>query len=341
MKIGLQIPSFTWPGEAAGIRAKLARDRALGGRCRLRQPVGDGPFLSDPRRRPGGSRDAGILFHAGLPGGRDRTRETGRPGDRRDLPPPGAAGQDRDHAGCALGRSRRTSDWGLAGSNARRWGWACPFLRSRRGSNASRRRCRSPGRCGQTTTGRTQAGTFSWRRRCALRSRSRRPHPPILIGGMGERKTLRLVAQYADACNLFARTGIDTIRAKLDVLKRHCEKLDRDYAEIEKTTLEHRASGRRAEVVQRMSSPNAGRWQPLAFSTASSTCRTCTRSSRCASLAGRSSPPCANSRSSRTNRPPTAAAARPYRGRAFRPWLWRGSSCSMGGTVRRRFLTCS
>jgi F420-dependent oxidoreductase-like protein len=64
-----------------------------------------------------------------------------------------------------------------------------------------------------------------------------KPHPSILIGGMGERKTLRLVAQYADACNLFARAGVETMRTKLDVLKSHCEKLRRDYAEIEKTTL--------------------------------------------------------------------------------------------------------
>jgi F420-dependent oxidoreductase-like protein len=64
-----------------------------------------------------------------------------------------------------------------------------------------------------------------------------KPHPPILIGGSGERKTLRLVAQYADACNLFARTGIEALRNKLEILKRHCEKIGRDYAEIEKTTL--------------------------------------------------------------------------------------------------------
>jgi F420-dependent oxidoreductase-like protein len=63
------------------------------------------------------------------------------------------------------------------------------------------------------------------------------PHPPILIGGMGEHKTLRLVAEYADACNLFSRTGVETLRAKLDALKRHCERLQRDYAVIEKTTL--------------------------------------------------------------------------------------------------------
>jgi len=62
-----------------------------------------------------------------------------------------------------------------------------------------------------------------------------RPHPPILVAGGGEKKTLRLVAQYADACNLFADAG--TVEPKLDILKQHCETLGRDYATIEKTTL--------------------------------------------------------------------------------------------------------
>ncbi len=59
-----------------------------------------------------------------------------------------------------------------------------------------------------------------------------RPHPPVLIGGGGEKKTLRLVARYADACNLFA--GADEAR-KLDVLRRHCEEVGRDYDTIYKT----------------------------------------------------------------------------------------------------------
>jgi F420-dependent oxidoreductase-like protein len=66
------------------------------------------------------------------------------------------------------------------------------------------------------------------------------PRPPILIGGGGEQKTLRLVARYADACNLFAapgEEGLNTLRHKLDVLRQHCEREGRDYNSIEKTVL--------------------------------------------------------------------------------------------------------
>src|SRR3984893_11668654 len=59
-----------------------------------------------------------------------------------------------------------------------------------------------------------------------------RPHPPIMIGGSGEKKTLRFVAKYADACNLFP--GPDLAR-KLDVLRAHCDAEGRDYDEITKT----------------------------------------------------------------------------------------------------------
>ena len=65
-----------------------------------------------------------------------------------------------------------------------------------------------------------------------------RPHPPILIGGSGERKTLRLVAKYADGCNLFARMGKDVLQHKLDVLREHCQAVGRPYEQIEKTTLD-------------------------------------------------------------------------------------------------------
>ena len=68
---------------------------------------------------------------------------------------------------------------------------------------------------------------------------------PILIGGGGERRTLRLVAQYADACNLFG--DLDTIRHKLNVLERHCADLGRDPADITKTKMTTLVAGRTVE----------------------------------------------------------------------------------------------
>jgi F420-dependent oxidoreductase-like protein len=64
-----------------------------------------------------------------------------------------------------------------------------------------------------------------------------KPHPPILIGGGGEKKTLRLVAQYADACNLFTQLGDEEVTRKLDILKQHCKDVGRKYDEIEKTAM--------------------------------------------------------------------------------------------------------
>ncbi len=83
-----------------------------------------------------------------------------------------------------------------------------------------------------------------------------RPHPPILIGGMGEKRTLRLVARYADACNLFAFAGAAEVGRKLDVLRRHCDSEKRDFEAIERTTLgtAHLAPGKQspADVIREL-----------------------------------------------------------------------------------------
>ena len=58
-----------------------------------------------------------------------------------------------------------------------------------------------------------------------------------MIGGAGEKRTLPLVAKYADACNLYAFEDLDIVRAKLDVLRHSCEKIGRPFEEIERTAI--------------------------------------------------------------------------------------------------------
>jgi len=65
-----------------------------------------------------------------------------------------------------------------------------------------------------------------------------KPHPPILIGGMGPKKTLRFVAKYGDACNFFGDVENEVLEQRLEILKKHCEDLGRPYEEIEKTILQ-------------------------------------------------------------------------------------------------------
>jgi len=62
-----------------------------------------------------------------------------------------------------------------------------------------------------------------------------KPHPPIMIGGGGEKQTLKLVAKYADACNIFG--SVETVKRKLAVLREHCRDVGRDYDSIVKSRL--------------------------------------------------------------------------------------------------------
>ncbi|MBS2037175.1 LLM class F420-dependent oxidoreductase [bacterium] len=72
---------------------------------------------------------------------------------------------------------------------------------------------------------------------------------PVLVGGMGEQKTLRMVAQYADACNLFQGPEVG---AKLEVLRRHCQALGRDFEGLAKTTLGVYVPGKRREFLREL-----------------------------------------------------------------------------------------
>ncbi|GAA2539475.1 LLM class F420-dependent oxidoreductase [Winogradskya consettensis] len=88
-----------------------------------------------------------------------------------------------------------------------------------------------------------------------------KPHPPILIGGGGEKKTLRFVAKYADSCNLFDSPEIGR---KLDVLREHCTNEGRDYDAIEKTATLALDPGAKGEKVDELIA-NATRLAGLGF----------------------------------------------------------------------------
>jgi F420-dependent oxidoreductase-like protein len=89
----------------------------------------------------------------------------------------------------------------------------------------------------------------------------RTPRPPIMVGGGGERRTLRLVARYADACNLFAMPGpegVAAVRHKLDVLREHCDREGRAYDDVRKTILYTARFTPTADVGARLADELAG-----------------------------------------------------------------------------------
>jgi F420-dependent oxidoreductase-like protein len=91
-----------------------------------------------------------------------------------------------------------------------------------------------------------------------------KPHPPIMIGGGGEKKTLRFVAKYGDACNLFNTPDLEH---KLEVLKQHCENEGRDYDEITKTVYQVMDTGANGEKTAQLID-ELGRLHGLGFDAA-------------------------------------------------------------------------
>ena len=91
-----------------------------------------------------------------------------------------------------------------------------------------------------------------------------KPHPPIMVGGGGEKKTLRLVAQYAQACNLFNTPDLEH---KLDVLRQHCDDVGRDYDEITKTVYQTLDTGEKGEKTNELID-ELGRLHGLGFAVA-------------------------------------------------------------------------
>ena len=234
MQLDFHLWRFDWAGGPSGIGDGVAdlaqRAEGLGVRT---LSVMDHFFQMEAAAPP--------KTHArGLHGARLRRRPhpnaaPADPGDRRDLPPSGTARQDDDHARRGLGRAGGAGASEPPGTNESTVVSGCRFRLSPSASSDSRRRSRSASRCGATTTAPTAGRHYQLEETLCRPMPVSRPRPRIMIGGSGERKTLRLVAQYADACNIFG--GLDEVAHKLDVLRGHCDALDRDPNEIEVTVM--------------------------------------------------------------------------------------------------------
>ena len=241
VKFGLQINTFSWPGGVEAIGPTLARVTRTADDIRLRLDLGDGPLLPDPRRRSAGGADARWHDRAGLHG-RSLGEGAHRPDGRRDpLPAPGLWIKAHTTLDVLTG-GRAWFGIGAAWNEEESAALGFPMPRLANASSGWRTRCRWPTRMWSGGSG--SGERFEGKQVTATRLLNSpqaisRPRVPIMIGGGGERKTLRLVAQYADACNVFG--GPERIAHKYAVLREHCERLGRPYEEIE--TLE--PAGRR------------------------------------------------------------------------------------------------
>ena len=162
--------------------------------------------------------------------GRTTTLRLRAAGHRRDVPPPRDPGQDDDDARRRLARSSRARHRGrVVRARAPRPRRALPADRPS-ASSGWRRRSRSASRCGATTTGLTAGSHYQLAETICSPMPVSSPRPRIMIGGSGERKTLRLVAQYADACNIFGGTGRSRAQARrpAPALRRNRARSERD-----------------------------------------------------------------------------------------------------------------
>ena len=217
------------PGPVAG--RPLRRGGGEGNHGRgdgLRVRLGDGPLLPTAPDGRAESAHAGLLHVARHAGGADRTRPSRHHGDRRHVSQPGAPGQDRDHprrhhaagpSSASVAPGTTSSTTGSA-STSRRWA---------SGSTGWRRRCRSAGPCSpRRRPASRRTTTASTRRATAEAGPARRAADPRRRGG--EKRTLKLVAQYADMCNIFGDPA--TVAQKVEVVRRHCADVGRDPSEV-------------------------------------------------------------------------------------------------------------
>ena len=223
MRVGIHAVSFTHPGPIEAIAPTLAAT------ARTAEDVGVSGFtLMDhwfqmEQMAPATDPMLEGYTTLGFLAGQTRTHAAQPARHRRDLPAPRAAGQDRRHPRRAVRRPRAQLGIGAAWYEREHLGLGVPYPPV---AERFERLEETLQICQQMWS--DDDGPFAGTHYqlaetiCSPRPLTQ-PRPPILIGGSGERKTLRLVARYADACNLFAADA-EEVAHKLDVLRRHCER---------------------------------------------------------------------------------------------------------------------
>jgi F420-dependent oxidoreductase-like protein len=238
MKFGLQINSFTWPGGAAAIGPTLARV------TRTADDVGfDSIWVMDHffQIRGGGPPEAPMLEGMTALGFMAANSEKARLGlmvGGIHYRPPGLWIKATTTLDVLCG-GRAWFGIGAAWNEeeSRGLGFRMPPLRERFEWLEDTLRMAHAMWSGGSGSGERFEGTHVTATRLLNSPQAiSRPRIPIMVGGGGERKTLRLVAQYADACNVFG--GPERIAHKYAVLREHCERLGRPYEEIERSTLQ-------------------------------------------------------------------------------------------------------
>ncbi|HEX5465589.1 MAG TPA: LLM class F420-dependent oxidoreductase [Candidatus Limnocylindrales bacterium] len=237
MKLGLQIPSFTWPGGDAAIGPTLARI------VRTADEVGfDSIWVMDHfwQIRSVGQAEEPMLegmTTLGFAAGLTRRARLGLMVGGIHYRQPGLWAKATTTLDVLTG-GRAYLGIGAAWNEAESRGLGFPFPPLRERFERLEDTLRFVTEMWQGERGSEAA--FSGHALIAERTLNSpqvlsRPHPPIMVGGGGEQVTLRLVARYADACNVFG--GPDMLRHKYAVLRRHCEAVGRDFATIERSNL--------------------------------------------------------------------------------------------------------
>jgi F420-dependent oxidoreductase-like protein len=236
VRLGLQIPSFTWPGGAAEIAPRLgeiarAADEAGLASLWVMDHFFQIPFVGPAEREmlEGWSTLAFLAAHT-------RRIRLGTLVTGATYRNPGVLVKTATTLDVLSG-GRAYLGIGAAWFEREHRGLGVPFPRTAERFERLEETLRIAKQMWSGQVGPFKGRHFRLRETLCVPAPLGRPHPPILIGGLGERKTLRLVARYADAWNAFDYVGVKELQRKRDVLLRHCDTEGRDAGEIECTTL--------------------------------------------------------------------------------------------------------